>query len=152
MKRVYWLVPCIATTLFAAYYHQWSQQMFDDREYRCPTIPRTPHHEYEGRNGRNEAEADWARGTPQYLMYGLPVHWIGEFGEILKRDYGVERRAVAGCVVDEALVRYVDAYDAVIEQKLKDKYGPDCMEKAEQAAAALYNERNPEPASVAPAN
>ena len=147
MKRVYWLAPCLATALFAACYHESLPPKVDHPVSARPQIPRDFSAPYAGRDGRQEAEADWARGTPQYLTYGLPIHWTREFGEILQRDYGVEQHAVAGCVVSEGLVQYVSAYDAVTAEHLRALHGPQVMDELVSKAEALYATRHPSSAS-----
>jgi hypothetical protein len=159
MKLVYWLVPFLGVSAFAAYYHYGARQQgwnecktpaelierarIADQEARdrAQKMRRALVGDYEGRDGQQEARDDLARNTPKLLGYGLPVHWIGEFGEVLQRDYGVSREAIAGCVVSESLIQYAHAYNAVIEEHLKAKHGPDVMEVAVKKAEALYAER-----------
>lgn len=141
MKRVYWLVPFLCVTAFAAYYHRWNQQL--DMSYHGPGIPFDPFSPYAVRDGPREAEADIARGTPQLLTYGLPGVPMSEFREVLQRDYGVDERAIAGCVVSESLVKYAHDYNATIERHLKAKYGAEFMDVAARKAEALYAQRHP---------
>ncbi len=142
MKLIHWLVPCVGVVAFAGYYHHWDARHAEEI-FSCPTIARDPFEEYAHRDGRREAEADLVRGMPKLLGYGLPARWTLEYAEILKRDYGVEERAVAGCVVTESIHNYVGAYNEVIVRDLKNRFGSDCMEVAVKKAMALYDERHP---------
>jgi hypothetical protein len=153
MKLVYWLVPFLSVSAFAAYYHHWDRQQEATEHARLAEqaasdrdkLRRALMGDYEGRDGRQEAKADLARGTPRLLGYGLPVRWIGEYGEVLQRDYGVSREAIAGCVVSESLVKYAHTYNAVIEEHLKAKYGAEVFDVASRKAEALYAERQISP-------
>ncbi len=63
--------------------------------------------------GHVAAQFDVARGHYRVLGYGLPVAWLPEYVSLLRARYGVEYRAVAGCVVSGSVIDYVLAYNAI---------------------------------------
>ncbi len=67
------------------------------------------------------------------------------------RDYGVERHAIAGCVVSDPLIKYAGEYNEVIERHLQAKYGPKVFHEIEGKAEALYAERHPPVEKPSPA-
>jgi len=142
MKWLVLVVPLLSVSAFAGYYHYWSstqQREMIARKY--PGLDQ-PYGEYRHRDARRDAEDDFARGHPRILTYGLPVPWTREYGEILLRDYGVELKTVAGCVVSAPLVEYVAAYNETIESHLTSVHGPGLFEKAHTEAQALQAERH----------
>ena len=143
MKRLLIVIPLLGVTAFAGYYHYWNS-IHHGESIPC-RLPRAAgvDDEYRHRNGKRDAASDIARGHPRILTYGLPVHWIGEYGEILKRNYGVELEAVAGCVVSTPLTDYVAAYNKTMEAHLISLHGPDLFDKASAEAEKLYAERHP---------
>ena len=145
MQRIYFLLPILATSLCAAYYHHWEkQQALEQAALRSrPPVVFDPYEAYAKQDGAKDAKADLAKGTPRLLTYGLPVHWIREFGVVLMRDYGVDQQSVAGCVVSESLVKYTAAYNAGIEDHLRKVHGANVMEEVARKAEALYAQRHP---------
>lgn len=147
MKKLVFIIPLLGVSAFAGYYHYWNiaQQEMVSRRPRCIGEVQDRHLH---RNARRDAEDDFARGHPRILTYGLPVHWINEYREVLARDYGVKLETVAGCVVSDPLVDYVDTYNETIEGYLVSVHGPDLFDKARREADALYTARHtaqPEP-------
>jgi hypothetical protein len=142
MKRLVLVIPLLAVSAFAGYYHYWNSTA--QKEMIGCTLPRLeePYGEYRHRNARRDADDDFMHGHPRILTFGLPAPWTHEYGEILRRDYGVELETVAGCVVSTPLVDYVTAYNETIEGYLASVHGPDLFEKAHAEARALYNERH----------
>ena len=140
MKRVYWLIPCLGVTAFAGYYRHWQKEQDFIREHSI----QTDRDEYFHRDGQKDAEAAWTQGRRQILTWGLPAPQIYEYAEILQRDYGVERRAIAGCVVSDSLIKYAAAYNEVMGRHLNAVYGKHVFGLASAKADILYAERHPQ--------
>jgi hypothetical protein len=81
------------------------------------------------------------------LGYGLPSPSRPEYARCLRERYKMDFRPVAGCIVSESLVSYVNAYDSVVEEVTRHKFGRDvfhdCADEAAtrkaQRAAAAWN-------------
>ncbi len=139
MKRIYFILPCLALTAFAGYFRHW-ETGFDARktgyakdDFLDP---------YRHRDGRKDAEADIAHGKLRIVSYGLPVHWAPEYREIMQRDYGVEVDSIAGCVVSGDLVKYAAAYNEVMQARILARHGKQVFDDAVAKAEALYAERH----------
>lgn len=66
-----------------------------------------------------DAQHDLYQGTPKYKEYGaLPSVKYAEALARVTQAHGVEIERVAGCVVTEELVAYVEAYNAAIARGL----------------------------------
>lgn len=65
-----------------------------------------------------------------------------EYGQILKDRYGVEYEAVAGCIVSESLIAYVEAYDDVSGAAVKRKFGQDVFKKSWDEATRIWQEKH----------
>lgn len=85
------------------------------------------------------AHYDISRGHYQILGYGLPAPTRREYVRILKTRYGVEYHAVAGCIVSQQLVDYVDAYDEVSMSAAQRKFGLDIFKKASTEAETSWS-------------
>jgi hypothetical protein len=79
--------------------------------------------------GRVAAHVDIRRGRYQMLGYGLPSPSRPEYARCLRERYKIEFRPVAGCMVSESLVSYVNAYDSVIEEAARAKFGRDVVKE-----------------------
>lgn len=84
--------------------------------------------------GQFAARMDVARGTYTLQVYGLPVQWRGEEARILQEKYGIRMKAVAGCVVTDSLVNYVDAYDEYVMAAANRKFGRDIFKESMEEA------------------
>src|SRR5690349_21696941 len=65
--------------------------------------------------GRQAAYRDIRQGRYKALGYGLPTPWRSEYAQCLQERYNISFRPVAGCVVSESLVSYVNAYHSVVD-------------------------------------
>jgi hypothetical protein len=84
---------------------------------------------------------DQARGHHEMQVYGLPAPWSHEYAQLLKSGYGVEIHAVAGCVVTNQLVSFVDGYNAVSVSRIEARFGKDIFaECADEARIAWERE------------
>lgn len=82
--------------------------------------------------GSLSARIDVAWGHYRLLTYGLPVAWLPEYAVLLKERYGVEVHAVAGCVVSQSLISYVDNYNRVSTAAANRRFGHDVFKECEE--------------------
>lgn len=136
MKRIIWLVPLLALAALAGYYHHWPRLNRD-----------TPRHDplvkYKYLDGRQDAEMALARGRLVILSSGKPAHWWPEYRDVLKRDYAIDLRAVARCIVSDELNHYIAAYNEVMERRIGTTLGDRVFPGAQKKAEALHLERHP---------
>jgi hypothetical protein len=138
MKRIYLLFPLLALTAFAGFYSRWSAQR-DAATYSCPKFSADP---YQDRDGHQEAVADIARGKLGVVGYGMPGPWVSEYREVLQRDYGIEYRAIAGCVVSEGILKYAAAYNEAMDRRITALHGAHVFDDAMKKAEALGVQRH----------
>jgi hypothetical protein len=100
--------------------------------------------------GRLVAHFDVVRGHYKVLSYGLPVSWRPEYVRLLRERYGIEHRAVAGCVVSESLVSYVHGYNAVSTAAVNRKFGHDVFEECAEDARKNWERQMQERYGVGP--
>ena len=91
--------------------------------------------------GRIAAHVDVARGHYRTLGYGLPVSWLPEYARLLRGRYGIEYRAVAGCIVSQSLIAYVEAYDAVSSAAAKNRFRHDVFRECAEDARTGWERR-----------
>jgi hypothetical protein len=85
--------------------------------------------------GRLAAHVDMRQGRYQLLGYGLPTPGRPEYARCLHERYEIDFRPVAGCIVSESLRSYVDAYDSVLEEDTRRKFGRDVFQECADEAA-----------------
>jgi len=88
--------------------------------------------------GRLAAQVDMQRGQYQVLGYGLPSPSRPEYARCLRERYEIDFRPVAGCVVSESLLSYVNAYDSVLEEAALRKFGRDVFKECAEASATKW--------------
>jgi hypothetical protein len=88
--------------------------------------------------GRLAAYRDIRQGRYEVLGYGLPTAWRPEYARCLRERYNINFRPVAGCVVSESLVSYVDAYRSVVDDAVRRKYGRDVFRECADDAATRW--------------
>ncbi len=64
-----------------------------------------------------EAKFDLWRGHYEIRVYGLIILPEGLLTQSIK-EYGIEYKRVAGCVVNHFLVGYVQGYNAVMKEEI----------------------------------
>jgi hypothetical protein len=94
--------------------------------------------------GSQAARMDLARGHYVMLTYGLPTPDYEEFSALLRKRYGVEVRAVAGCVVSESLRDYVRDYNEVSMAAANKRFGRDIFAEAQKDAQIRWRQLHPE--------
>jgi hypothetical protein len=86
------------------------------------------------------ARIDVHRGRYQLLGYGLPSPSRPEYASCLRQRYSVGFRPVAGCMVTESLVSYVDAYDSVVVEATNRRLGHDVFKECSEEAETNWKE------------
>jgi hypothetical protein len=94
--------------------------------YGCQPIPKFC--------GTIAAQMDATRGRYKQLRYGLPFPWSAIYAQSLRKRYGVETEAVAGCDVSPFIRRYVAAYDKVSEAAVNKRFGHDVFKEVRNEA------------------
>lgn len=140
MRRLYFVAPLLCLTAFAGYYAYWDSTI--EAAITCKIPLRSPAWPGEHSDGARDAEEALRRGSHILLTYGLPVASLEEYRTVLQEDYGVTLRTVAGCIVDDNLLRYVDAYNAVMSRDLEQRFGRNVFDVARAKAEARYTARN----------
>lgn len=88
--------------------------------------------------GRLAAYRDTRQGRYEVLGYGLPTPWRPEYAQCLRERYNIRFRAVAGCVVSDSLISYVNAYQSVVDDAVQRKYGRDVFRECADDAATKW--------------
>jgi hypothetical protein len=91
--------------------------------------------------GRLAAHVDMRQGRYQILGYGLPSPWRPKYVRCLRERYKIDFHPVAGCIVSESLVSYVNAYDSVLEESTRRKFGHDVIQECSDEAATKWKEQ-----------
>jgi hypothetical protein len=94
--------------------------------------------------GAAMAFLDVLRGHYEVKVYGLPPQWDGEYSRLLKEQYGVTLRPVAGCVVSLSVGWYADGYNSVSRAWVLNKYGVDIFEECANRAKAHWQDEHPD--------
>jgi len=94
--------------------------------------------------GMLAAYCDHARGHYEVKTYGYPAEWAreGDYQRLVFDRYGVEVHEVAGCVVNDELVSYVDGYNSVSVSRSNARFGKDIFAECAADAKAEWELRN----------
>jgi hypothetical protein len=98
--------------------------------------------------GEHNARIDVAHGRYEVLTYGLADQSRSEYATLLHQRYGVELRAVAGCIVSKSLQDYVDAYDRISIEAVNRKFRHDVFKETRDEAEKNWKRA----AALKPAN
>jgi hypothetical protein len=91
--------------------------------------------------GNVAARIDLHRGRYQLLGYGLPSLSRPEYESCLCQRYNVSFRPVAGCIVSESLVSYVDAYDSEVVEATNRRLGHNVFKECDEEATENWKEQ-----------
>ncbi|MBL9188725.1 MAG: hypothetical protein JNK23_14680 [Opitutaceae bacterium] len=147
MRLVYIITPLAGFALFAGYFIHWRdtrrQRSADEHHAAVKKADQDTRalfsgQNFVGRDGRAEALGDIARGAPKLLRYGRTAASERHFSEILFDRFNVRLDPLAGCIVNEPLVNFADAYNASIHQFLAQKFGPSALADAERDAVEAW--------------
>lgn len=89
--------------------------------------------------GRLAAYRDVRQGRYEVLGYGMPTPWRPEYARCLRERYNISFHPVAGCIVSESLVSYVNAYHSVVDEAVRRKFGRDVFRECADDAATNWN-------------
>jgi hypothetical protein len=95
--------------------------------------------------GQIVARYDIARGHYRELTLGLPPPQRPTYANVIKERYGIELRAVAGCIVSPSLISYVDGYNSVSIAGANRKWGRDVFEDGRNEAGRIWSQAHPQP-------
>jgi hypothetical protein len=84
---------------------------------------------FKDRDGAAEARKDIADQCPKLKVYGLRSSASDYYAMLLASKLGIAQQTIAGCVVDEGLVKYANAYNTVISEYAETKFGKGIFEK-----------------------
>jgi hypothetical protein len=82
---------------------------------------------------------DLVCGHYEVKTFGYPARWSWEYRLLIYERYGVKIKAVAGCVVDEELVWYVDGYNSVSYPRIRARFGKDIFAECRAEAKASWD-------------
>jgi hypothetical protein len=83
--------------------------------------------------GKAAATEDLRNGKLAVETFGLPPrHDV--YAEILKADYQVELRSIAGCLIDDKILGHAKGYNEISEAEIKRRFGADVFTKARAAS------------------
>jgi hypothetical protein len=91
--------------------------------------------------GHFAAKYDVDHGRYELQTFGLPPPWFQDDAALLQQRYAVNVRPVAGCMVSESQVSYVEAYNDVMAAAANRKYGHDIFVECRADARKAYAQR-----------
>jgi len=94
MRRLYFFAPLLCLAAFAGYYTYWESTT--NAATICKCTRQAPWWPCEHSDGARDARESIRRGNYVFLTYGLPVPSIRDCAAVLREDYGVTLRTVAG--------------------------------------------------------
>jgi len=100
--------------------------------------------------GQIVARFDLARGHYEVLVLGLAPRWRPEYARLLRERYRIESRVVAGCVVSEWLLAYVEGYNEVSMNAANRRFGRDVFRESIVEASRNWRLRQPATRDVSP--
>lgn len=85
--------------------------------------------------GQKEASVDLEANKLKIKTLGRPVSWFQEWREILLNEYNIDIVRIAGCLVSDEEIDYLNGYNSVSEPEIKKRFGEnvfkDTLEQAE---------------------
>lgn len=120
MKRAPIILCCIFVVCSAGGITVWA-----DRTSRAAEQARFE--SYYHRDGKKEALADIARGTPKWKVHGLWDDSAITSLNVGLRTIGLEADWFQGCISSNAINRYAEDYDAAIRAHVIAIYGEDAV-------------------------
>lgn len=90
--------------------------------------------------GAKDAKSHVAANKLAVESFGMPAAWMGEYKKLLKSQYDIELRTVAGCVVDDRILGHAEGYNKVMETEIKRRFGGDALKRAQQDAMKARQE------------
>lgn len=144
MNRTYLIVPIVGVAAFIGYSVYWKTQT----SAAPPALTRTAD-PYAERNGRKEAEAEFAAGKLALIEASAPVSWDRERREIAQRSYGIDLRR-APEPVTEASAKYVDAFNRFMRPRIIARHGRGVFDAIHHEAIALMGTRRTSEAGATP--
>jgi len=94
--------------------------------------------------GQLVAHYDLAHGRYRQLTFGLPPPERPTYARVLSERYGIEVRAVAGCIVSKSLISYVHGYNTVSVAAANRRWRRDVFEDSWQEAERIWSRIHPD--------
>lgn len=82
--------------------------------------------------GQRDAERDFKKGIMQLETYGLRMA-ENPYDEYLLSQ-GIKQKTVAGCIVDDEIIKHAAGYNETMKQLINRKLGKDIFKEAEEFA------------------
>jgi hypothetical protein len=148
MKTAYAIAPLLLLAGFAAVYESSSARNEEEKaaatKERAVASANQAKEDYftgkafVGRDGKKEAATDISRGKPKLYLYGTTAADVRERAVVLKERFGVESEPLAGCIVSQPLVAFVNAYNTANRSYVADRFGPTAFDAADRDAMRLW--------------
>jgi hypothetical protein len=90
--------------------------------------------------GKRDAEADLGGGTLGWERIGQPMPHDEILKEMLQKEYGIDFRIVAGCVVSEAVGLHHRGYNEVMRAAFLERFGTDVIASTEKRARQKFDD------------
>ncbi|CAN5703047.1 hypothetical protein BH09VER1_BH09VER1_43300 [soil metagenome] len=90
------------------------------------------------KNGRADAKKDIAANHMCLKGYGLPLPATEQYAALLKQDLNITYQQVGGCMIDDALIKYVHDYNKVILDYIAKTHGPKTIHSIWEKAQKEY--------------
>ncbi|WP_434415497.1 hypothetical protein [Nannocystis pusilla] len=84
--------------------------------------------------GKGDAQAAIDRNELALETFGYPAACRYEYARILREQYKVTLREVAGCVIDDTIAEHARGYNEVMEAEIMRRHGPDVFKKVSRKA------------------
>lgn len=143
MNRTYLIVPIVGIAAFIGYSIRWKAHA----PANPPAVTKAVD-PYADRNGRKEAEAEFAAGKLVLIEASTPVSWDRERREVAQQKFGLElRRAPEPST--EASAKYVDTFNRFMRPRIVARHGRSVFDTIHQEAIALMESRRAQEAAKA---
>lgn len=88
--------------------------------------------------GEADARRDWSNGVFTVKTAGLPAPTRQFYEARLKERCGVTLDPLAGCLVTEGLMKYIEGYNKFSDQQIEQKFGTNIFSELDVQAEADY--------------
>jgi hypothetical protein len=93
--------------------------------------------------GVSMAEEDIRHGQLKLKTYGRQFGWADDYAKTLKRRYGIEVVAVAGCMILPDVHAEADGYNAVATARIEQRFGRGVLDRVSRETERRYWRRHP---------
>lgn len=93
--------------------------------------------------GMLAAWIDQARGRSEIQLVGLPNPWDRDVMRLCEERHNIKLRRVAGCIVSDNMVKYVNGYNLVSTNVIQTRFGRDVVAECYAEAERQWKLANP---------